>query len=357
MRDLVALSTLHAIWDNADSLRIGRSLSEVLLRILSVDFVYVRLNGRDDGSANEAARTRYRSESTSRAHEIGQTLGPWLQFDTVDAPPWVPNPLGDGTVRLAVFPIGHGHDYGLLAAGCARTDFPTDTERLLLGVAVNQTAGSLRRKDAEEELRKQSEWQRITLASIGDAVMTTDAHGRVTSLNQVAASLTGWTQQDAAGQPLEDVFCIRNEQSRQTVENPVSKVLREGRIVGLGNHTVLIARDGTERPIDDSAAPIRGSAGEIIGVVLIFRDVTEQRHAEWELRQSEARKAAILATALDCIITCDHHGNIVDFNPAAERTFGFSRAQALGREMADLIISSFVARPASQGHGTQPRHG
>jgi PAS domain S-box-containing protein len=134
------------------------------------------------------------------------------------------------------------------------------------------------------------------------------------------------------------VFRILNEQTRQPVENPVEKVLRDGAIVGLGNHTILIAKDGAERPIDDSAAPIRDPSGQIIGVVLIFRDVTEQRRAERELQASEARKSAILETALDCIITMDHEGKVVEFNPAAEKTFGYSRAEVVGQVLADFII-------------------
>src|SRR5262249_39653091 len=182
------------------------------------------------------------------------------------------------------------------------------------------------RKRADEALRQQREWLRVTLVSIGDAVITTDIQGRVTFLNPVAESLTGWSQEQAQGQPLEAVFPILHEQTRRPVDNPVAKVIREGVIVGLGNHTVLLARDGTERPIDDSAAPIRGEKGETVGVVLTFRDVTEQRQAQLALRQSEARKAAILETALDCILTIDHEGKIVEFNPAAERTFGYRRA-------------------------------
>ncbi len=178
----------------------------------------------------------------------------------------------------------------------------------------------------------------MTLASIGDAVIATDTEGRVTFLNPIAQDLTGWTDGDAQGQPLEVVFRIVHEQTRQPVENPVVKVLRDGGVVGLGNHTVLIARDGTERPIDDSAAPIMDTTRSAAGVILVFRDVTEQRRGERELRESEARKAAILATALDCIITCDQHGLVVEFNPAAERTFGYSRAEVIGRDMADLVI-------------------
>jgi PAS domain S-box-containing protein len=128
-----------------------------------------------------------------------------------------------------------------------------------------------------------------TLASIGDAVIATDSFAKITFLNPIAEALTGWKQADAAGQPLDRVFKIVNERSRAAVENPATKVLREGTIVGLANHTVLIAQDGSERPIDDSGAPIRNERGETIGVVLVFRDVTERRATENALQESEER--------------------------------------------------------------------
>jgi PAS domain S-box-containing protein len=136
------------------------------------------------------------------------------------------------------------------------------------------------RRHAEDALRKQAEWLRVTLSSIGDAVITTDAEGAVMFLNGVAEVLTGWTRDEAAGRPMEEVFSIINEQTRLPAENPVGRVLREGVVVGLANHTLLIAKDGTETPIDDSAAPIRDDEGRIVGVVLVFRDVTERRRQE-----------------------------------------------------------------------------
>lgn len=147
------------------------------------------------------------------------------------------------------------------------------------------------RKRAEESLREQREWFQVTLSSIGDAVIATDTRGCVTFLNPVAQTLTGWTQQDAAGKPLETVFHIINEHTRQPVENPVAKVLRDGVIVGLANHTILVARDATERPIDDSAAPIRDREGKIRGVVLVFHDVSERRQIERELHERTERLA------------------------------------------------------------------
>ena len=147
----------------------------------------------------------------------------------------------------------------------------------------------LARDKAAAAIHEQREMFRTTIASIGDAVMTTDTQGRITYLNSVAQSLTGWKQETAVGQSLETVFRIVNEETRASVENPVTKVLREGIVVGLANHTVLIAKDGTERPVDDSAAPIRDPKGNVAGVVMVFRDVTERRRAEAALRASEEK--------------------------------------------------------------------
>jgi len=137
------------------------------------------------------------------------------------------------------------------------------------------------------ELADERERLRVTLSSIGDAVISTDNAGQVMYLNPVAEQLTGWLNSEAIGRPLEEVFKIINEDSRRTVENPATKVLREGKVVGLANHTLLIAKDGHERSIDDSGAPIRVNTGEISGVVLVFRDVTERR-AEERQRYSQA---------------------------------------------------------------------
>jgi PAS domain S-box-containing protein len=147
------------------------------------------------------------------------------------------------------------------------------------------------RRAAEEQaevIREQRELLRVTLHSIGDGVITTNMEGKVTFLNPVAEALTGWSHEDTAyGMPLSAVFNIVHEQSRQPAENPADLALRHGRIVGLANHTVLIARDGTERPIEDSAAPIRQRNGSAAGVVLVFRDATERRRAEQAERKNK----------------------------------------------------------------------
>ncbi len=357
-----------------------------------------------------------------------------------------------------------------------------------------------------DDLPGGSDWFATTLRSIGDAVIATDAAARILFMNAVAEGLTGWKLADARGMSLNEVFLIISAETRQLVESPVDRVLKEGKVVGLANHTLLIARDGTELPIDDSGAPIRDAAGDLSGVVLVFRDITEREradrrtraqyevsriiaaggmldeampallrtigetlgwacgffwtidrntdtlrarsawhanepglaafasatretslprgvglpgrtwlhdapawiadvlsdgnfprrpdaahaglcgafafpirgdagplgtieyfshaaqapdepllqtaaglgiqigqfierlHADESLRASEARGAAILATALDAVVTMDHTGSIVDWNPAAERTFGYRRAEAIGRLLGDLIV-------------------
>lgn len=143
------------------------------------------------------------------------------------------------------------------------------------------------RKIAENRLRESEERFRTTLYSIGDGVITTDAMGVVQMMNPIAEQLTGWSQAEATGKTLEVVFPIINEDTRQSVEIPVRRVLREGVVVGLANHTLLIAKDGTERPIADSGAPIRNERNEIVGVVLVFRDQTAEREAERLLQESE----------------------------------------------------------------------
>jgi PAS domain S-box-containing protein len=122
----------------------------------------------------------------------------------------------------------------------------------------------------------------VMLASIGDAVIATDEQGRITRLNPVAEALTGWTEADAAGKRLEEVFVIINEQTRRPAENPIGRVLRERITVGLANHTVLIAKDGREIPVDDSAAPIKTAEGLMTGAIMVFRDVSERRRIERE---------------------------------------------------------------------------
>ena len=158
-----------------------------------------------------------------------------------------------------------------------------------------------------ETLHDQRDWLLVTLSCIGDAVITTDSEGRITFLNPVAESLSGWTQ-EAVGQPLDGVFRIINEESRQQVEIPTIQALREGRTIKLASHCVLIAKDGTERPISDSAAPIRNDKGEVAGVVLGFRDITERRKTERALAKALSYADDIIETLREPFMVLD--GNL-----------------------------------------------
>jgi PAS domain S-box-containing protein len=190
-------------------------------------------------------------------------------------------------------------------------------------------------KQQAEALHEQREWLRVTLSSIGDAVITTDTKGSITYLNPVAISLTGWSQEDAAGIPLDLVFKIINEETRQTAENPATRALREGLVVGLANHTLLIAKDGTELAIDDSAAPIRNANGEVAGVVLVFRDVTDRREAERSLRESEERFRLLVEGAQDyAIFTLDPQGYITTWNSGARHIKGYTAEEIIGKHVS-----------------------
>jgi PAS domain S-box-containing protein len=179
------------------------------------------------------------------------------------------------------------------------------------------------------------EWWRVTLSSIGDAVIVTDAMGKVTFMNPVAQSLTGWTDEEANSHPLEEVFSIIHEWSRIRLESPVSQVLETGEVVELANHTVLVAKNGNEIPLADSAAPIRDAQGNIFGVVLVFRDISEHKRAE----ATRLQLAAIIESADDAIISKSLDGIITSWNKGAERMYGYSAAEVLGQPISLLIPS------------------
>ena len=175
-------------------------------------------------------------------------------------------------------------------------------------------AVGIQRKQAQEALLEQSEWFRVTLGSIGDAVVTVDTTSTISFLNPIAEALTGWTSQDAVGRPMAKVLQLVSETSRERMANPIERALAEGIIVGLANHTILLARDGREVPIEDSAAPIRNPAGEIIGAVMVFHDVSERRQKEVALEESEERHRLLGEVVPQLIWTTDANGKVEYLN-------------------------------------------
>jgi PAS domain S-box-containing protein len=209
---------------------------------------------------------------------------------------------------------------------------------------------------------EQKEWLSTTLASIGDGVIATDSLGRVAFMNSVAEALTEWPAAEAMQAPLEQVFRIVNEETRLAVENPALKALREGRIVGLANHTILLGRDGRERPLDDSAAPIRAEDGTIRGAVLVFRDATERRELERmqrdhqsdlerlvqertaQLQRSEKSLRLLLEGVRDhAIFLLDPRGRVVSWNAGAELIKGYRTEEIVGEHFARFYSREDVA--------------
>lgn len=194
--------------------------------------------------------------------------------------------------------IAEGRSLGLFGVGFYEPRQFSSEERSFVETLTGHCAQALlraERLEGEDEARR---WLVTTLRSIGDAVIATDPQGHVTFMNPIAETLTGWSEADARGRDLDQVFSIFSEQTRAVVESPVTKVLREGAIVGLANHTVLRSKRGSEIPIDDSGAPIRNDAGQIRGVVMVFRDVTHEKR-ERVRREFLAKAGEVLVSSID----------------------------------------------------------
>lgn len=235
-------------------------------------------------------------------------------------------------------------------------------DRLMLDLASKESAlaavqTAMWEVEASRERVRESEARmRTTLASIGDGLVSTDAHGCVDYLNPVAERLTGWGSAEAEGRSVGEIFRIINARTRLAVENPTARALQEGIVVGLANDTVLVARDGTERQIADSCAPIRDAEGRLLGAVLVFRDVTEEYSRREQLRESEERHRILFVGSRDAMMTLEPPSwKFGSGNPAAWELFGVdSEAEftALGpadvspERQPDGALSSEKARAA-----------
>src|SRR6266850_319970 len=191
------------------------------------------------------------------------------------------------------------------------------------------------RKRAQEALSKSEKWFSTTLSSIGDAVIAAGMNGAVTFLNPVAQSLTGWTLEEAQGKSMDLVFDIVNKESRRPVENPVKKVFREGKIVGLADHTLLLSKSGREFDIEDSAAPILTDTGEGFGVVLVFRDITDKKQTEEETKRQKELLQLILGSIADGVVVADSNGKFLLFNSAAEQVLGVGATDTTPDQWSD----------------------
>ncbi|MEY4916349.1 MAG: hypothetical protein RL616_262, partial [Verrucomicrobiota bacterium] len=262
--------------------------------------------------------------------------------------------LGPGLVATAI--AAFAADYYLLPPDHGLSfDKPMDFIQWLILVASGVLASVL--NEALHRARKRADtskaMQAVTLASIGDAVITTDAAGAVNFLNAEAERLTGWTNAEAIGRSLPEVFHIVNEQTREIVEDPVKKVFRTGAVVGLANHTVLISRDGREFIIDDSGAPIRNPQGKIIGVVLVFRDSTEKKRAEDAVQRSQALYSSLVDQMPAGVFRKDAEGRYVFVNSLFCELKGITPEQFIGKTAMELEITDKVLAAAGSSHHEQ----
>ncbi|MBN2711019.1 MAG: PAS domain S-box protein [Planctomycetes bacterium] len=215
-----------------------------------------------------------------------------------------------------------------------------------LSFVIHSHQQTQERNSILEALKNSEEQLRTTLSSIGDGVIATDLEGRVANLNPVAQHLTGWSMEEALGLPLTMIFNIVNADTRQTVENPIFRVLKTGKIVGLANHTILISKTGEEKQIADSAAPIMTDSGKIAGVVLVFRDVTEEYAMQDAIRKSEGEYHSLFTNmvsgyALHELIV-DEAGKPKDYrflrvNPAFEKMTGLKAEEIIGKTVRQIL--------------------
>jgi PAS domain S-box-containing protein len=207
----------------------------------------------------------------------------------------------------------------------------------IVWMALVLAAGSVlavhlsRLEKASEALRVSQEWYSTTLGSIGDAVIASDTEGRVTFMNAVAESLTGWKKSEALGRPTNEVFRVFNELTGEPAANPVDRVLSEGVIVGLVNHTELETRNGNRIPIDDSGAPIRSKDGTLVGVVLVFHDMSKRRTLERELARNEAKYKFLVENLNEGIWQIDREGNTVFVNQRMAEMLGYTIDEVVGK--------------------------
>ena len=220
-----------------------------------------------------------------------------------------------------------------------RQDEITDLSRSFNKMTANLkevTASKTDLEQAQASLRESEQRWSTTLASIGDAVIATDLSGKITFMNGVAEELTGWAMSEASLKHVKEIFNIVNEQTRFEVEDPVSKVLENGVIVGLANHTVLIRKDGTEIAIDDSGAPIVDKDSKISGIVLIFRDITERKKAEETLRESEERLKFHAENIPLAVVEWDSNFVVTRWAGDAEKMFGWNALETVSKPIMDL---------------------
>jgi PAS domain S-box-containing protein len=292
MRDLVALSALPAVWAGYQPRQVAEGLAEVLLSTLRLDLVYLRLPGQTEGQEIEVARIAGRPTTTDETRNIGRALAPWLDRAGIDSAPPLPNPVGPGTVRVVVVPIGCGRQDGVLVAGSRQTTFPGEEDRLLLSVGANQAAAVLQQQRAEAALRESEERYRSVIAAMQEGIILLGADGCIRACNASAERILGLSAEQIAGRTTLDPRwpAIHEDGSAFPGETqPVMVTLRTGRAC---SNVVMGVRtpNGELTWISINSQPLlRGNELTPYAVVASFSDITERKNTEEAFRESERR--------------------------------------------------------------------
>lgn len=377
-----ALRVVHPVFDGrrlVGYVELGKEIDDILGELRTPPGVEIAVSIKKDEIQREAGKTEMRFQNQGGWARLRNSVIIYASHDClpdVFAKLVDHDPLGDhhdGAGRsitdggrdwsITVSPLADasGKEFGDLLVMNDITDLKAAFNRdmtlggivgaVILAVLFGLNFVMLRRTDAgicaqEKNLRESEQHLAATLRSIGDGVITCDMAGVVLELNAAAETLTGWTSTEAAGRPIQEVFRIIHAHTRETVDNPVFRAIAEGVNIDLANHTALIAKDGTERQIADSCAPIKDTSGAVWGAVLVFRDVTEEYRQREALRTSEERYRLLGDNALSGIsvhkIVLNAAGNPIDYiflsvNPAFEKHTGLKRADVLGRRITEVL--------------------
>ena len=334
MRGLAALTALPAAWAGYRTPQVAEGLAEALLSTLHLDLVYLRLPGQMDGQEIEVARTAGGPATPDQTRDIGRALAPWLNGGSADLAPSIPNPLRSGTIRLAVRRVVYDRQDGVLVAGSQQTDFPSEEDHLLLSVGANQAAAVLQQQHAaaalrESERRLRAEQARLqaVVANMGEGLYTIDTQGLVTYVNPTAERLFGWTAAELLGRKMHDVTHYLHPDGTPFPAHECAglRVLQEGAVL-IDHEDTFIRKDGSFFPVVYSSSRLVAD-GAVIGLVVVFRDVTRQKRAEEALRQSEERFRGTFENAAVGIAHVDFEGRWLRVNQKYCEIVGYSREE------------------------------
>jgi PAS domain S-box-containing protein len=322
MRDLIALSTLPALWTAADRLGIAESLAEALQRMLSADFIYLRLRGPSGDPPVEAARTPQMTGPPIKPPVLREALEPWLNLQGAATTENIPNPIGNGIVRLVALPIGHEQDCGWLAAGSDRPDFPTETERLLLGVGVNQALIVLQRKEAETQLHRNEQELADFFENAVMGLHWVGPDGTILRANRTELDLLGYTREEYIGHPIAEFH------ADQSVIQDIMRRLRMGEALH-DYEARMRCKDGSIKYVLINSNGLWEN-GRFVHSRCFTRDITARKRAEMLLE-------AVLSSINDHVVCYDRQWRYTYVNDKAAEVLGKRKEKLLGRSIWEIF--------------------